>query len=230
MQFIKQHKISIAAGIAILFHCIGLAGILFFDAAFFAALTPFNLLLSYALLVWTQDDRNFHFWLFVLLCFGIGFFAEFLGVNYQLLFGEYEYLEAMGIGWKGVPLIIGINWFIIIYCCGVTAQKGLNWVWNKLKDEDLPFRDNVGFFSVIVDGALLATFFDWVMEPVAVKLGFWKWMGHGTIPMKNYASWFLVSALLLLLFKLLRFGKHNQFAVHLLLIQLLFFLMLHSLL
>ncbi len=228
MHFIRQHKISIAAAIAILFHCIGLVGILFVDAAFFAALTPLNLLLSYVLILWTQEERNFHFWLFVIICFVTGFFTEYLGVNYQILFGNYNYFATLGVAIKGVPLIIGINWFIIVYCCGVTVQKVLNHIWNRLKDADLPLRDNVGFFSVILDGALLATFFDWVMEPVAVKLGFWEWLDGGAIPLLNYASWFLVSAVLLLVFKLLKFSKQNQFGVHLLLIQLLFFLILRS--
>lgn len=228
MNFINQHKISVAAIIAIIFHCVGLVGILFFNQQFFSSLTPMNLLLSYALLVWTQPEKNIHFWLFVIICFAVGFFAEYAGVNHQLLFGEYRYLPVLGAGWKGVPFIIGVNWFIIIYCCGVTVQYGLNYVWNKLKNTDQPQRINVGFIAVVLDGALLATFFDWVMEPVAVKLGFWQWLGTGEIPLKNYLSWFAVSLVLLLCFRLLKFNKLNQFAVHLLIIQLLFFLILRS--
>jgi bisanhydrobacterioruberin hydratase len=228
MSFINQHKVIIAATIAIIFHCVGIAGMLFFNREFFASLTPLNLLLCYALLVWTQQERTLHFWVFVIICFAAGFFAEYVGVNHQLLFGEYQYLPALGAGWRGVPFIIGINWFIIIYCCGVTVQFALNYVWNQLKKEEQQHRFDVGFFAVILDGALLATFFDWVMEPVAVKLGFWQWLGNGEIPMKNYISWFAVSLLLLFCFRVLKFNKLNQFAVHLLLIQLLFFLMLRS--
>ncbi|MBX9781848.1 MAG: carotenoid biosynthesis protein [Chitinophagaceae bacterium] len=228
MSFIHQHKQTIAISTAILFHTVGLAGILFYDKDFFAALTPLNMLLSYALIIFTQRDRNFYFWLFALICFAVGFFAEFLGVNYQLLFGQYQYLSALGAGWKGVPFIIGVNWFIIIYCCGVSVQFMLNKIWNRLKDAGMPQRENVGFWAIVLDGALLATFFDWVMEPVAVKLGFWQWAGDGSIPFKNYWSWFLVSALLLLIFRLLPFKKNNQFALHLLLIQLLFFLLLRT--
>ena len=79
--------------------------------------------------------------------------------------------------------------------------------------------------SLVLDGALLTVFFDWVMEPVAVKLGFWQWEG-GVIPFFNYLCWFLISAALLLLFRYLRFDKTNHFAVHLFIIQLLFFLTL----
>jgi bisanhydrobacterioruberin hydratase len=217
-----------AVVIAIIFHLVGLMGILFGNKEMFAALTPLNMLLSFSLVVWTQESRTFYFWLFACICFAVGFFTEYLGVNHQILFGEYQYLPALGAGWKNVPFIIGINWFIIIYCCGISVQLVLNNIWNKLKDENMPVRSNVGFWAIVLDGALLATFFDWVMEPVAIKLGFWQWAGDGSIPFKNYWSWFIVSAFLLLIFRLLPFKKNNQFALHLLLIQLLFFLLLRT--
>jgi putative membrane protein len=75
---------------------------------------------------------------------------------------------------------------------------------------------------------MLATFFDMILEPVAVKLGYWKWLGNGSIPATNYLCWFLISALLITVFRLLRFSKHNQFAVHLLIIEMLFFAALRT--
>jgi bisanhydrobacterioruberin hydratase len=226
-SFSPQKK---ATGIAVLFHVIGLTGILFFDRQLFVSLTPFNLLLSAGLLIYTQTEKNKAFLLFVLVCLAVGFTVEYIGVNHQLLFGEYAYGEPMGMQWQHVPLVIGVNWFIMMYCCGVSIQLFLNRMWNKLKDADQPERKNVGFIAVILDAALLATFFDWVMEPVAVKLGWWKWLGDGSIPLLNYVSWFGVSALLLLLFRLLSFDKQNQFAVNLLLIQFMFFLILRTVL
>ncbi len=219
-----------ATAIAVLFHVIGLTGILFFDRELFVSLTPFNLLLSAGLLIYTQSEKNKAFFLFVLVCFVVGFSVEYIGVNHQLLFGEYVYLKPMGVQWQRVPLVIGVNWFIMMYCCGVSIQLFLNRMWNKLKDANQPARKNVGFIAVILDAALLATFFDWVMEPVAVKLGWWKWLGDGSIPLLNYVSWFGISALLLLLFRLLSFDKQNQFAVNLLLIQFMFFLILRTVL
>lgn len=226
-SFSPQKK---ATAIAVLFHVIGLTGILFFDRQLFVSLTPFNLLLSAGLLIYTQAEKKLSFFLFVVACFVVGFTVEYIGVNHQLLFGEYEYLNAMGVQWQHVPLVIGVNWFIMMYCCGVSIQLFLNKMWNKLKDADQPVRKNVGFIAVILDAALLATFFDWVMEPVAVKLGWWKWLGDGSIPLLNYVSWFGISALLLLLFRLLSFNKQNQFAVNLLLIQFMFFLILRTVL
>jgi putative membrane protein len=81
--------------------------------------------------------------------------------------------------------------------------------------------------SFIVDGALLATFFDWIMEPVAMKMGFWQWQDN-TIPLFNYVCWFLISALLLMVYRSFFFEKDNHFAVHLLIIQSLFFFTLRT--
>jgi putative membrane protein len=91
-----------------------------------------------------------------------------------------------------------------------------------------PTRTRLTQLSIVVDGALLATVFDWIMEPVAVKLGFWTWLGTGEIPLWNYVCWFGISALLMAVFQACSFPKRNLFAVHLLIIQTLFFLILRS--
>jgi bisanhydrobacterioruberin hydratase len=80
--------------------------------------------------------------------------------------------------------------------------------------------------SVIVDGATLAVFIDWIMEPVAVQLGYWKW--NGEIPIYNYICWFVVAIAMLAIFHFCKFNKQNKFAVHLLMIQVLFFLLLRT--
>ena len=76
------------------------------------------------------------------------------------------------------------------------------------------------------DGATLALLFDWLMEPVAAQLGYWKWAGE--IPFYNYLCWFIVAIVLLALFHFSRFNKQNKFAVHLLMIQVMFFLLLKT--
>ena len=77
---------------------------------------------------------------------------------------------------------------------------------------------------LIFGSALLAVIFDWVMEPVAVKLGFWTWAGNGQIPWLNYLSWFFICTLLLFIVRILKIKPDNIFAVNLFLIQLMFFL------
>jgi bisanhydrobacterioruberin hydratase len=222
------HRISktkIATGTAILFHVIGLVGIIGFENDLIIRSTPFNLLLSFALLLWTHKDRNKAFWIFIALVAALGFAAEIIGVHTAHIFGSYQYGPVLGIQWKGVPLVIAVNWVIIIYCCGISIHTLLIRI-ARLAPSSIGTPRIMKALSVLADGATIATIFDWIMEPVAVKLGFWKWTLDGSIPYYNYFSWFVVSMLLLGIFHLCRFKKRNKFAVNLLLIQLMFFMIL----
>ena len=221
-------KFQVATAIAILFHTIGIVGLLYFDAAFFLRSTPVNLLLMFVLLLWTQSEKNKYFFLFLISCFCIGIAVEIIGINTAMLFGEYEYGDVLGYKVQNVPLLIGINWFIIIYCSGISIQTLLVKAINRIAADTGKTPMALKAISVIVDGATLAVFFDWLMEPVAVKLGYWTWKGDGSIPFFNYICWLVVSALLLTLFHFAKFDKQNKFAVNLLLIQLMFFVILRT--
>ena len=221
-------KYQIATGIAIFFHAIGLVGILFSENNFFIQSTPFNLLLSYFLLVWTHPEKNKSFYFFIGIVFIVGFLSEVVGVNSGLLFGEYHYSKILGIQLFQVPILIAVNWFIIIYCSGIGTHVLLNKVINRVvKDYNEPSL-KLKAMSVIFDGASLAVLFDWLMEPVAIKLGFWTWGGDGSVPFYNYFCWLLISILLLTIFNFFNFRKENKFAVNLLLTQALFFLILRT--
>ncbi len=183
----------------------------------------------FILLLWTQPKPNWSFFIFVFICLVSGFALEWTGVNTGKLFGDYAYGSVLGYRWQGVPLLIGVNWFIMMYCCGITVYTVLRRFAVSMAGVSNTPPKVVRALSVIVDGATLAVFFDWVMEPVAVRLGFWQWFGNGQIPFYNYFCWFLASMLLLALFHFLPFPKSNKFAIHLLLIQLMFFLLLRTL-
>lgn len=221
-------KLQAATATAVLFHTIGLVGLLYYDKAFFINATPFNLLLSFGLLVWTQTERNLSFYLFFIASFLVGMTVEITGINTGLLFGNYTYGDVLGYKFKNVPLLIGINWFIIIYCCGISIHTLLMKVINRVSADTGKSPTSLKALSVIVDGATLAVFFDWLMEPVAVKLGYWVWNGDGSVPFFNYLCWFVISLFLLAIFHFLKFSKQNKFAVNLLLIQLMFFLLLRT--
>ena len=221
-------KFQIATAIAVLFHTIGLVGLLYFDKAFFLAATPLNLVLSFVLLIWTQQEKNLHFIIFFIACFLIGITVEIIGINTGVLFGDYTYGNVLGYKFQNVPLLIGINWFIIIYCSGISIHTLLMKAINRVASDTGKTPTALKALSVIVDGATLAVFFDWLMEPVAVKLGYWTWNGDGSIPLFNYMCWFVVSLLLLTIFHFAKFSKQNKFAVNLLLIQLMFFLLLRT--
>lgn len=224
---IKIDLQNIALFIVLLFHVSGAIGILCSSHRdWFIQNTPLNLSLMALLLIITQKQKNEAFFLFFIITFLVGFTAEIIGVNTSVLFGHYQYGNVLGTKYFGVPLLIGINWFIIIYCTGVIANQLYEWSNKKLTEANAEVKPVVRFVSFIIDGALLATMFDFIIEPVAVKMGFWQWLDNGEIPFYNYACWFFISVLLLTVFRLLPFDKSNRLAVHLFIVQVLFFLLL----
>ena len=212
-------RTQLATSIALLFHTVGLVGI-FTQTAWILEATAFNLLLSAGLLIWTHSTKDKAFWLFAALCYGTGLVTEIIGVNTGWLFGNYQYGKVLGPQVAHVPLVIGVNWFIVMYCCAHTL---LLLTGRVLRDAPARLKG----ISLVIDGALLAVAFDWFIEPVAVRLGYWTWEG-GTIPLFNYGSWLGISLLLMLAFRQLHRGVTNKFAVHLLGIQVMFFLILRT--
>lgn len=202
-------------------------GILFFKSPFFVNATPINLLLSFALLIYTQKEKNIFFYMFMAITVSIGFIVEVIGVNTALLFGEYTYGNVLGMQVKNVPLIIGVNWFIVMYCCGITTYTLFKKALSKLAIETKTPTQSLKAISVIIDAATIAVFLDWIMEPAAIKLGYWHWKTD-VIPFYNYLCWFVVSIFLLTIFHFCKFNKQNKFAIHLLLIQAMFFLLLRT--
>ena len=225
-QHLLSNKQNIAIFIAILFHVCGAIGILFSPYKdWFIANTPLNLLLMAALLFWVQPRKSLGFFLFFSISFLVGMGTEMIGVNTGKLFGDYHYGNVMGKKLNGVPYLIGINWFILTFCIGVLMTKISNWTEDKYESLGVRLKPWIVTASFLFDGGFLATLFDFNIEPVANKLGFWQWKG-GVIPGFNYICWFVISAQLVLLFKKLDFDKDNQFAIHLLIIQSLFFITL----
>ncbi len=225
MKFSRQ---NIATFLAILFHFCGLIGILFTPYKdWFIQNTPVNLCLMTALLVWCHEGKNISFFLFLGITFLVGIGVEMIGVNTGRLFGNYHYGNILGTKFNGVPWIIGFNWFVVVFCSAAMMQQMHDWLRRKMEASETPLPPRIAVMSLLVDGALLATFFDWLMEPVAMKLGFWRWQ-NGEPTFYNYICWFIISLVLLIVLRWFRFSKANHFAVHLFIIQLLFFLALRT--
>ena len=127
-------------------------------------------------------DRRFARW--AAGAYALTFAAEAVGVATGAVFGEYVYGPTLG--WKvlGVPLIIAFNWVLVVN--GAVCLAG----------RILPPRADAGrrFALPLLAGAIAAAF-DWVMEPVAIRLDYWSWAGGG-IPLQNYAAWFVLAAAL----------------------------------
>lgn len=211
---LQSYKIPInPTAIAALFHVSGAIGIIWGNADWFIGLTPLNLLIMFGLLIWSAPELNLKWFFFFILCYGTGFLSEMAGVNTGILFGSYQYGNVLGPKISGVPLLIAFNWFMVVYGAGHITS---------LIIEKAGIR--IHFVIKVLAAASLCTAFDWIMEPAAIRMGFWTWLDSG-IPFFNYVTWFLLSVLLLFIFEKSGFKKH-PFAINLFLIQTLFFLIL----
>jgi putative membrane protein len=213
-----------AVGAAVIVHVSGLIGLIWGDEAWFSSKTPLNLMLMFVLLLLNQSRRDVGFYVFMVLGFATGIFTEMIGVNTGMLFGSYSYGNILGPALKGVPFLIGVNWFVTVFISAGLARAIILLIFPQGQD---PI--NIGWVKWMLlpaMGAAVATGFDWIMEPAAVRLGFWTWAGDGSIPMFNYLSWFTISWILLTVGMLLRVDLRNPFSIPLLLIQSIFFLLL----
>lgn len=177
--------------------------------ALFQWLTPFNLLATAAIVLHFETEKGLKYGLFIALTFLIGFFIEVIGVTTGQIFGVYSYGETLGYKVLDVPLAIGLNWVVLIYA---TAQLS-----NSLFN---------GLLMRVGTGAALMTAIDYLIEPVAISYDFWSWE-TAAIPLQNYAAWFLISAVLHVLFQKLMPNSNNSLAIRLLYIQVGFFIVLN---
>jgi putative membrane protein len=145
---------------------------------------------------------------FFLLTFLVGFVAEIVGVNTGLIFGEYSYSKILGVQVFNVPVIIGLNWFMLVFTVGCMCHQ---------------YKVNI--FVKSLAGAALLVILDFFLEFVAIKYNFWIWK-EGKAPLQNYLAWFLLSFILLLFFNKSVFYKNNRFAKPFYFIQLIFFILL----
>jgi len=190
-----------------LFHIVGLIG--FFVPALtpmFLRLVPFHLLLMLLVVLYNHYRPDEKFWSFFLLIAVGGIVAEWIGVHKNWIFGDYDYGPTLGIKVLDIPLMIGVNWFILVYATGVLMQR------SRLKS--MPAR-------VLVGAALLVTL-DVLIEPVAIKFDYWTWV-EKVPPLKNYLCWFGVSALFLWIFEAFKFKPQNMVAPVLLGVEFVFF-------
>jgi uncharacterized membrane protein len=199
MTFIKK---NIPIFIIVVFHIVGFVGFII-NPSYFKSLSPVNLLLSFGLIVIMSQQTKWQFYGALCLVAVLGFFVEVLGVKTELIFGSYNYGQSLGYKWLSVPLLIGINWSMLLYC---TSQ------FSKFKNTFVN-----AFF-----GAALMVGLDFFIEQNASKFDFWYWKSN-IIPIQNYIAWFVIAFLLNLLVQKHLVQKPNLTAKALYVIQLVFF-------
>lgn len=209
-DFLRKYSL----GILILFHSVGLVGIGLLSLEIFAALSPLNLLLT-AYLVWINHEPSDSGRGLIYVAVGsviLGYLAELLGTQTGFPFGDYSYGPSLGWQLAEVPVIIGINWFLMLMGTGFIMKRFTATAWLR-----------------VVGGALLMTLIDLAIEPVAPALDFWYW-AQGQAPVMNYLGWFAVSLIMHLMLISWVGRDENKLAPAAVIIMLAFFISLNLLL
>jgi bisanhydrobacterioruberin hydratase len=176
----------------------------------FVRLTPLNLTVSIALMLWNHQDwqKKSIFALFLITL--LGFLAEAHGTNFGIIFGNYTYGSVMGWQLWQTPLSAGLLWLIVTYGVG-TLMNTLRASWSIV--------------AKAATGSFLLVFLDTWIEPVAIKLAFWQWENN-IIPLQNYIGWYLIGVLELGVFHYFFPRLKNTIGIVLLALQFLFFILL----
>ena len=187
-----------------LFHISAIIGMSLGYFDFFLPKTPLNLLISFSLLLFLSP-LNWKKATIIFLFFTTGMLAEWIGVKYGFLFGEYRYGNNLGIKLDGVPLLIGLNWAMLTLITGAISTKLVKSTWSR-----------------VVIGSLLMVFLDLFIESSAPLFDFWHWEAD-IVPFRNYMAWFGISAFLHIVYQSHIKEFNFIFSAHLYALQLLFF-------
>ncbi len=167
---------------------------------FFFPYIAVQLISCFVFLIYFQEHWNVNAVLFLFFTFCAGFTIQAIGVNTVSSinnifyggypFGPFEYGVALGPKIFNTPVLIGLNWLILIYSMGILLK---NLPYSKVQKSLL--------------GSLMLLLYDIVLEAMAKRNEMWYWRTKldpssniNPIPLQNYASWFLISFLLLLYF------------------------------
>jgi uncharacterized membrane protein len=173
-------------------------------------LTDGFLLLTNAVVLYFVFRDNFSSRLLIwgTLTFVLTFLLEYFGVQTGLIFGQYHYGDTMLMQLGNVPFIIALNWMILIL-----ATYSI--VWKIVRNPFLtPFLSS-----------LLIVLFDIILEPVAIHLDYWQWIG-GEIPIRNYIAWYLISLVFAGALSLLNIKVESKILKRYFFLQMAFFLLL----
>lgn len=109
-----------------------------------------------------------------------GLTIEVIGVRTGVPFGEYRYLDSLGVQLLGVPAVIALAWTMMAYPAYVVSEVIGGGVLRR----------------AVVGGWALASW-DLFLDPQMVQAGHWEWQGTGPslagVPISNYVAWFVVA-------------------------------------
>ncbi len=172
----------------------------------FITKTPLNLIITAALLIVNFPINNVNKLAIAFTFFTSSLLIEWIGVHFGFLFGVYEYGQNLGLKIDGVPLLIGVNWAVLILSTAAIADKLVE-----------------PRFLKITLGAALMVLIDFFIETSAPPFDFWIWE-LGAAPIRNYIAWFIISMLLHYIYHRMKMKGDFIFSCHLYAAQFIFFI------
>jgi len=175
----------------------------------FRNLTPVAIILSLlVLLPYHEPEFNQK----SILVFGsiviLSWMVEAAGVAGGTIFGTYSYGNGLGIKILDTPLLIGVNWFLLIYTTSCMVNK-------------LPVSTPLKVFFA----SLMMVLYDFIMEQTAPELDMWSFE-EGMPGSRNYIAWFIISALFHYSLRIAGVQFSNRMASFVFIMQTLFFIAL----
>jgi len=175
------------------------------NPSFFNPFTPYTLLFTCFVYLLHQPTENYRFIASFFAIALFGYLIEIIGVKTGLVFGVYNYGNGLGYKLFDVPLIISLNWALLISAGIITVSR---------------------FFKkkhiVLGISAVLITIIDLLIEQVAYKLDFWQF-DSGLPELHNYIGWLLVAYLSPYFFYSEIIKGNRNIAIIILILQLIFF-------
>lgn len=209
----RLHNEKRMKGFVISYFVIGFFGMAFpLTRPFFEMLSGMSILISFAIMMLYHKGWNIGFVAAALFICVAGFAIEVLGVKTGSVFGHYAYHQSFGPRWMETPLLIGINWLMLIYAIYHLMQK-----------------ININAVIKPVAGALMMVIYDLLLEPVAIEWHMWQWDSNA-VPLKNYIAWFVISLIFFTLLQAMKVKYQNRLSNLVLLSQTILFVLLNLLL
>lgn len=171
----------------------------------FLIFTPYTLLLTCCVfLIYQPVTEKKYIFSFIIIAV-IGFICEVIGVKTGLIFGDYYYGKVLGYQIAAVPIIISLNWALLI---NASSLVGAYFFKSKIK--------------IAICSASLTTLIDILIEQLAPIFDFWHFK-NGIVGLQNYFAWFIISLILsLIFFKNITTGN-KKIAFIIIFLQLFFF-------
>ena len=164
--------------VLVVLHAVGAVGVAMGHADLLLPFTPLNLLICAAIVMsFTGDESPWRWSLTMFLGFGV----EVLGVATGLLFGDYSYGRGLGPLVLDVPLLMGVLWWLLLLGSHHLSERVLS-----------RGGKTVSPWLRAAAAATLMTALDGMIEPVAIRAGWWTW-DAGFIPWTNYLTWWVAA-------------------------------------